>query len=250
MKQIILASIMLLLSNHSWAHENESPISIEPESQAVFDAGVIKYDFQLFSDLTKKAVTDKDLILENTKILHLIAYDSSLNEFNHVHPQFNGKIWSVELNLPTNGSYFIWAQGQLLDGTEFSTVVRAQIANGNPELPVLTLGDHRKSSSGSTALELSKVKLKAGQAAMINFSVTRTDGLTPEITPYLGAMAHIITASPDGDELIHVHPMAGSAPNTGMIHAVFPTEGDYRVWVQLIDHGDLKTIPLSVTVSK
>ena len=47
----------------------------------------------------------------------------------------------------------------------------------------------------------------------------------------------------------HVHPMEGSDANSGMLHATFPSAGDYRVWIQLIDHGVLKTIPLSVTVT-
>ena len=39
-------------------------------------------------------------------------------------------------------------------------------------------------------------------------------------------------------------------PNTGMLHATFPAAGDYRLWIQLMDRGELKTVPLSVTVSK
>ncbi|QDK44646.1 hypothetical protein B9G69_010335 [Bdellovibrio sp. SKB1291214] len=94
------------------------------------------------------------------------------------------------------------------------------------------------------------LRIKIPWQAMLNFQITREDGQAPEITPYLGAFAHVIAVSPDGDELTHVHPMEGSAPNTGMLHATFPTDGDYRVWIQLIDKGELKTIPLSISVLK
>ena len=40
---------------------------------------------------------------------------------NHIHLEFDGKVWRSELNLPRNGIGFIWAQGQLLVGTEFSS---------------------------------------------------------------------------------------------------------------------------------
>ncbi|MFZ4403145.1 MAG: hypothetical protein ACOYOK_03505 [Pseudobdellovibrionaceae bacterium] len=251
MKKAFLALSLVLASSFSWAHQDkESRISVQPKSQASYKAGIIQYSFQLFDHKTQKALGDKDLVETHTKTLHLIAYDPSRNEFNHVHPSFDGKIWSVELDLPTNGNYFVWAQGQLQDGIEFSSVVRAQVINGKPELPVVSLGDHRKATDKFTTIELDKTKLKAGKMAMINFTVSREDGQGVQMSPYLGALAHLIAVSPAGDELIHVHPMAGDKPNTGMIHATFPTKGDYRVWVQFIDRGDLKTIPVSVTVLK
>ncbi len=252
MKNILFALITAtLLTSLAWAHgAGESRISIEPESQGAYTAGIIHYQFQIFDDQTQKALSDNDLVESHTKIMHFIAYDSSRNEFNHVHPAFDGKVWSVDLNLLANGNYFFWAQGQLLDGTEFSTVVKAQVINGKPENPTIPLLDKRKGTDRLTTIELANTKLKAGKMAMINFKITREDGKAPEITPYLGAMAHVIAVSPDGDELTHVHPMAGSTPNTGMFHATFPTEGDYRIWVQFNDMGQLKTIPISVVVSK
>lgn len=251
MKLLISLLLATFIGAFAFAHGgDEQRISIEPEIQGPYQAGSIDYSFQLFDEETQKAVGATDLVETHTKILHMIAYDQSRNEFSHVHPEFQNKTWSVNLDLPTNGSYFIWAQGQLQDGTEFSTFVKSQIVNGKPELPAKPLGDQRKSTDKGTTLELDKTQIRAGKMVMVNFKVTREDGQAPEISPYLGALAHVIAASPDGDELIHVHPMAGGSPNTGMIHATFPTEGDYRLWVQLIDKGELKTIPLSVTVFK
>ena len=73
------------------------------------------------------------------------------------------------------------------------------------------------------------------------------DGTTPQIEPYLGAFAHIIATPSDGDALIHVHPI-GTGPSQGMLHTTFPAAGEYRLWIQFIDDGNLKTIPLSVKV--
>ena len=238
-------------SSFALAHGGgESRVSIEPESQSAYRAGKIQYSFQLFDDQSNKVVGEKDLVISNTKLLHFVAYDESLHEFNHVHPTFDGKIWTVELNLPVNGNYFLWAQGTLLDQTEFSSSIRAQVMGGSAALPVLALGDHRIGEDHNTVLTLSKQDIHAGQLTMLDFIVSRNDGQEPILSPYLGALAHLIAVSPDGDELIHVHPMAGSTPNSGMIHANFPGEGDYRIWIQLVDHGVLKTIPLSVSVLK
>lgn len=251
MKKLILTLALSLTASLSLAHGgDDSRISVEPENQSSYNAGTFQYAFQLFDDTTQKTLGDKDLVETHTKILHLIAYDPSRNEFNHVHPTFDGKVWSADLNLLSNGEYFVWAQGQLQDGTEFSSVAKAQITNGKPAIPVTPLVENRKATDKSTTVELDNTKLYAGKMAMITYTVTRDDGQEPIVAPYLGAPAHVIAVSPDGDELIHVHPMVGATPNTGMIHAIFPTEGDYRVWVQLLDHDVLKTIPLSVTVLK
>ncbi|MBC7467274.1 MAG: hypothetical protein H7256_14885 [Bdellovibrio sp.] len=251
MKKVFFAIIIYLTASLSIAHDaDESRVSIEAELQSSYNAGAISYMFQLFDDKSQKTIAEADLLETHTKILHLIVYDPSRNEFNHVHPTFAGKMWFANLNLTTNGNYFVWVQGELLDGTEFTTFTKAQVVNGKPSIPIVALPENRKATDQATSVELDNTKLQAGKMAMITYTVTREDGQQPEITPYLGAPAHVIAVSPDGDELIHVHPMEGATQNTGMIHAIFPTEGDYRVWVQLLDHNVLKTMALSVNVSK
>lgn len=245
-----VAAATIFSANISFAHGDER-ISLEAETQGSLTASEnTEFYFQIYDEDTKKSVTESDLNDSHTKKLHLVVYDGSLNEFNHVHPTFDGQLWKSELNLTTNGSYYIWAQGVLLDGTEFSASYRVNVVGGKPALPVVALGNIRKSAVGNTVVELSKQKIKAGKMVMLTYTVSRNDGTQAEVTPYLGANAHVIAVSPDGDDLIHAHPMDGNSTNTGMIHVTFPTEGDYRIWVQVIDAGVLKTVPLSVTVQK
>lgn len=245
-----VATATILSSNVSFAHGDDR-ISIEAEIQGSLTASEnTEFSFQIYDEDTKKSVTEADLNDSHTKKLHLVVYDGSLNEFNHVHPTFDGQVWKSELNLTTNGSYYIWAQGVLLDGTEFSASYRVGVVGGKPARPVVALGNIRKAAVGNTVVELSKQKIKPGKMIMLTYTVSRNDGTQPDVTPYLGANAHVIAVSPDGDDLIHAHPMDGNSTNTGMIHVTFPTEGDYRIWVQVIDAGELKTVPLSVTVQK
>lgn len=84
--------------------------------------------------------------------------------------------------------------------------------------------------------------------AMLTLTFNRTDGTKPDIQPYLGAFAHVILVPEDADSLLHVHPMQGATPNEGIFHTSFPDQGDYRLWVQFLDGGVLRTVPLSVTV--
>jgi len=173
-----------------------------------------------------------------------------LKEFRHEHPTFNAGLWSVETNLSVNGKYWIWAQGKILaDGEEFAAEERFKVQNGtkeNPTPPVL--GDVRKGTDGTSQIELANTVLKAKKMAMPNLTFTRTDTTSLKLEDYLGQPAHMIIVNSKGDELLHVHPMTTSKPEVMMLHTTFPAAGDYRVWVQFIDDGSLKTIPLSVTV--
>lgn len=93
--------------------QHESRILIQPENKESYKAGIFEYSFQLIDKESGKLIREEDLNDSHTKKLHLIAYDPSLKEFNHVHPVYNGNIWKVDLDLPVNGNYFIWAQGEL-----------------------------------------------------------------------------------------------------------------------------------------
>lgn len=250
--RLLIAIALSFFSIKAVAHVDRAQrVSLQPEVLGKLEASEkIQFGFQLFDAAAMKLIGDQDLQDSHTKKIHLIIYDASLNEFNHVHPTYNGQVWNAELNLLVNGLYYAWAQGTLSDGTEFSALYRTEVIGGKPALVVKPLGDARRGSVEHTLVELSKQKITAGKMTMINYNVTRDDGTQPQITPYLGANAHIIIVSPDGDKIIHAHPMSGNNPNTGMIHTTFPTDGDYRIWVQLIDNGVLKTVPLSVNVQK
>lgn len=209
----------------------------------------LSYQFELVDENTSQPINEKNLVETHTKILHFIVYDASLNEFNHVHPNFTGTEWSVELNLPVNGNYTLWAQGETADGTEFSVSRNLIIYNGAPEWPVMNLVDNRVGIDGNTKLELTSKNIKAGQMVMLDFNVSHIDGSLPNMSPYLGAFAHVIAIKLGGNELIHVHPMEGKFLNSGILHSVFPESGEYRLWIQFIDNGELKTFSLSVDVN-
>ncbi len=250
MKKILMAlSAIALWSQVSWGHGGgESRIALEPDVMSM-SAGSAKYKFQLIDTETNKLIGDQDLNVAHEKKLHLIIYDPSLQEFQHVHPEFDGTMWVVDTQFSVDGNYWIWAQGELAsDGEEFSSSNKLDITGGTSAWPTPpVLGDQRTGTSGTSAIELSKTKLVAGKMAMLDLKMTRTDGTTPQIEPYLGAFAHIIATPSDGDALIHVHPI-GTGPSQGMLHTTFPAAGEYRLWIQFIDDGNLKTIPLSVKV--
>jgi len=249
MKKLLILCAFAFLNFNVYAHDGEDRIVLEPEVTMV-SAGRVVYKFQLLDTEAKKVLGDPDLKISHEKKLHLLAYDPSLQEFQHVHPLFDGEFWTVELNFIVNGDYTIWAQGELAsDGDEFSVSSRLSVSKGKtswPAPPVLT--DIRSNEDKFSVASLDKQKLHAGRHTMMTLFLSRSDGSTPVLTPYLGAFAHVIAVSADGNSLIHIHPMSGETPDQGMLHVTFPNIGFYRIWIQFVDREELKTIPLSVQV--
>ena len=233
-----------------FAHGDESRVAIEADSTAPMQAGAIHYKFELVDTENNQVLKESDLIVNNEMILHFIVYDPALQEFQHVHPIFDGHFWVVDLSFAKDGNYWLWTQGKLkIDGEEFSSSTRLQIYGGQaewPAPPVLT--DTRINNDGNSTATLSGQRLIANKMAMLSLTLGRNDGTQPDNSPYLGAFAHVIAVPEDADSLLHVHPMSGSVPSQGMLHITFPAAGFYRIWVQFMDSGVLKTTPLSVQV--
>jgi hypothetical protein len=214
-------------------------------------AGTMDFNFDLVDTKNNVVVTDKDLEVSMEKKLHFIVYDESLGEFQHIHPEFVNGHWDVTLKVTRNGGYWLWAQGQLaVDQVDFNASTRLTVTGGTVANPLPPkLGDVRRGVDGKSVVTLSG-KVVAGQMAMLKLEFSRLDGTAPVLTPYLGSPAHIIEVSSDGDAIIHAHPMALSGqPTKLMLHTTFAEKGDYRVWVQFVDGGMLKVVPLSVSVN-
>lgn len=243
--------VLILAPMLSVASKEHSHIAIGLESPARVSAGSYEIRFELIDRANGTKLTPVNLSLTHENKLHLLAYDPGLKEFRHVHPEFDGKFWTTDLDLFVDGDYFIWVQGEIsIRSEEFSVLTRIHVYGGAPEWPAPTLSDIRIGENLGSVSTLSNTVLREGKMAMLKLTFTKADGSDGDIAPYLGAFAHVIAVSEDGGSLIHVHPMDGKKPNEGMLHVTFPNKGFYRLWVQFIDGGILKTVSLSVEVGR
>lgn len=247
---VFTLSLITLVPENAYSHGNESRVSLELDVDSVLQAGESVVDFHLIDSKKRSLISDRELNLVHERKLHILFFDPALHEFRHEHPEYKGSAWQVKVNLPVNGNYWVWAQGELTDGgEEFSASARLEVKGGAPSHSVPpTLGNQRSGNDGNSVVTLSQGRLVAKKMAMLDVSFSRKDGSAPQITPWLGAPAHVVGVLSDGDTLIHVHPMDHGTAGRFMLHVNFPESGDYRLWVQFQDGGELRTVPLSVTV--
>ena len=250
----IVGFVLSITPLMSFAHGDaaEGPVALEVSSPAPTGAGKSTLTFQMIDTAQNKLISESDLSLSHEAKLHMMIYDPSLKEFQHVHPQMTSAgnaTWNVEVNFQVNGNYWVWVQGELASsGESFSASNRMLVTGAKPAWPETALLDLRSGEDSNSIVTLGSTTLRAGKMAMLNMVFSHKDGTSPVITPYLGAVAHVVATSSDGDVLIHVHPMAGSSANVGMLHVSFQEAGFYRLWIQFIDNGVLKTVPLSLEV--
>lgn len=239
-----------LVSNFVLAQTEEGThVQIHLLSPSSIGAGPTTVRFQLIDTQTQKQIGAADLKTDDEALIHFIAYDSGLKEFQHVHPTFDGSTWSVDMNFPVNGDYFIWAQGVLTIGSaDFSAPTHITIAGGQPAWPPPLLTDNRSCADRGSIATLSSDPIQAGVMTMLMVAITRIDGSSPVITPYLGMFAHFIATPQSGQSIFHDHAMQEDSSNMGMAQVMYPTAGAYRVWVQFVDGGVIKTVPLSIIV--
>lgn len=248
---IAAAAIQVLAAAPARAHGDEPRARVLWTDAATpsFAAGPVELAFELYDTKTQAKLAPEDLEVTHTKILHVFLFDPSLREFRHEHPEYDraSGLWRLRTGLAVDGRYWIWAQGQLRGGDELTGYGGLIVEKGLPAHPMPpVLGESRVGADGVSQVALSPGRIVAGQDVMLSFAFTRTDGTPVALEPFLGEMAHVVATPSDGDSLLHVHPHDHGG--VFMIHARFPEAGDYRLWVQFIDGGSLRTVPLSVTV--
>jgi hypothetical protein len=85
---------------------------------------------------------------------------------------------------------------------------------------------------------------------MLHFAVTDVETGLPaeELELYLGARAHFMVLSADGETFVHVHALEGDRASAVSAHAVFPQQGLYKLWAQVQHRGAVVTVPFVLRV--
>jgi Cu+-exporting ATPase len=201
-----------------------------------------------------------DVLESHERPMHLIVVSQDLARFQHVHPAPTGQPgeYRVEVQFPAEGTYLLFDEFALSSGQD--------VLQPN----TLTIGGPTRSAAGLTEDRAPKVvdgvrvalqgagAIRAGQEAWLVFRLEdpRTGDGVADLQPYLGAPAHAVVVSQDGQTFVHTHgeavgrDAAGHGPGPAdhghagqsafgpeiAIHQTFPAAGLYKVWGQFQAH--------------
>jgi hypothetical protein len=197
--------------------------------------------------------TVPELALSHEKPMHLMIASTDLQLFAHVHPVADGGSFSLEHTFEAGGDYFLIAdyqqpgRGQVVDRHRVRVEGAVRPAQPLAESARVQRADRLQLTMRSDS------ELRAGEPVLLHFDAVDTVTGEPvtDLEPYLGARAHFMVLSGDGEDFVHAHAMDEStAPSTVSAHAVYPRPGLYKLWAQMQRRGEVITVPFVLRVDE
>ena len=187
------------------------------------------------------------------KQLHLIVVRRDMAGFQHVHPTMDSAgTWSVPVDLSA-GDYRVFADFVPEGGEKLTLGADLHVAGRYDPQPLpapsatATVDGFTVSLAGSP---------KATEPSMLTFSVTRDGKPVTDLQPYLGAYGHLVALRASDLAYLHVHPMGEpgdgvtpAGPEIGF-HTTFPTDGDYRLFLDFKHQNVVRTAEFTVSVDR
>jgi hypothetical protein len=180
------------------------------------------------------------------KLLHLFVISEDLGFFAHVHPvcQPDGS-FVLEMPLPKPGMYRLLAD-YYPSGSVPQLALETLYVKGKSERPQLNLSLAPQHGDNLVAtLRPEPMPVVSGLRTGLYYTLEPSDGLER----YLGAWGHMLIASEDLIDLIHLHPFLANGP-TIQYNVIFPRPGNYKIWSQFQRSGVVNTIAFSVRVTE
>jgi hypothetical protein len=229
--------------NNGGAHEHGSDSAHKETSEVNAFVQSSTDEIKIFlKDKTGNPVND--LEVNHEKLLHLIIVDEHLQNYYHVHPEQSGKgEFRMENNLPEG---FYKAFIDIKPKNLAYDVAPVPFIVGNPSGLTNTHNDELKPDNHFTQnidgervlLNLSSAKVN--QPVTLAFDLDKTN-----LSPYLGAMGHVVILDEMAQHFLHVHPANDKEP---IFETQFKQPGIYKIWAEFKQDGKVRAFPFVVEI--
>ena len=185
-----------------------------------------------------------DLEVNHEKILHLIIVDEQLQKYYHLHPDHTGEGEFTIGNSLSAGYYKAFidikpkSHAYKVEPVPFVVGNPKPIDHGHGLEPDTTLS--KKVDGEEVTLKVSS--FKAGEDVTLSFRLDKTN-----LTPYLGAMGHVVILDEYGKKFLHVHPSNEKEP---IFETTFDKPGIYKIWAEFQQNGKVRAFPFVIEVKK
>ncbi|MBV9761691.1 MAG: hypothetical protein JO340_14110 [Acidobacteriaceae bacterium] len=189
---------------------------------------------------------ERHFAIVHEKLMHVFLVSQDLEYFAHLHPTLQ-EDGSFELPVcpPVGGMYRLLADfypigsvPQLAAATFF---VSGKVNRQHLSVALAPF----KAANLKASLRLEPEQPIAGLETRLLFTLDPADGLER----YLGAWAHMLIASGDLIDLIHIHPFLTDERQHMQFNVIFPRPGWHRVWTQFQRLGTVNTTQFTLLVA-
>lgn len=192
-----------------------------------------------------KPIAPEDLLVVQTRRIHLLIADPSLDDYQHVHPEPGRRPgeWLFRFTPRFGGAYRIFADFTPV-ATSRGLYAEAEMAVDGPTSRVAagTQAPSWEAGAGGYRFSLTAASLpiRAGIPSSLALVVTREGGGAVPLSPLMGAYAHLVAFDAARSGFAHIHPNetdVAAAPDPARPRFTFrlaiPSPGRYVIWSEV-----------------
>lgn len=264
---LILGGVYLLFGSGPSAPPQDQPVVQSHRSyelEMTSDISNIQPDQS--AKITYRVKNDQGEIFKNfatvhEKIMHFIVVRKDLQEFQHLHPEYNQATGEFALNItfPTNGTYRIFPDftpAKSADNPQLLPVTLSHdIAVGNASnykaQPVVADNATTKTLDGYQITYAIPKSLEAQNPMSYTLTIEKDGQPVKNLQSYLGALGHSVILKADTLDFIHTH--AESVNGTGpdiTFSTSFPETGIYKTFTQFQHEDKVLTTEYVIAVAQ
>lgn len=221
-----------------------SPVTLAVRTAGAARAGEPVEATLVLTTFSGKPIAPEDLLVVQTRRIHLLIVDPSLDDYQHVHPEPGRRPgeWTFRFLPRFGGAYRLFADFTPV-ATNRGLYSETELAVEGPANPVAagTQATNWAFESGGYAFSLSpSATVRAREPVTLALSIRRTDGGPVPVAPVMGAFAHLVAFDTARSGFAHIHPDQtdlSKAPYPLRPRFTFrvtiPSAGRYVVWSQV-----------------
>jgi hypothetical protein len=223
----------------------KSPVTLSVATPAPAQAGDDVTATLTLTTFSGKPVAPEDLQVVQTRRMHLLIVDPSLDDYQHVHPLPGRKPgeWVFHFRPRFGGAYRIFADFTPV-ATNRGLYSETELSVGGPTNPAAP-GSQPLSwaaNEGGYAFTLSPAPspIRAGVPATLTLAVSRPDDAVVPLLPVMNAFAHLVAFDVQRSGFAHIHPdqtdlsrLPDRTHPSFTFRVTIPTPGRYVIWSQV-----------------
>ncbi|MBI2655818.1 hypothetical protein HYX06_05360 [Candidatus Woesearchaeota archaeon] len=216
----------------------------------MYKVGFIRPDAQLGKEgLLKFTINDiqfkkpvSDLEIVHDKIMHVVLVRNDLKHFDHVHTEMTEPgVFSVPYKFSSSGTYRIWV--------DFTINGMQHIVDFDINVPGSVELGEKDMLDGLKVNFISSKEIAAGKETELKFEIfDKSNKPAPITEKFLAANAHLIAIDEALEEFNHNHDENFDEDNELIFSHTFTESGKYRLWVQFLAEGKVRTAGFDIVV--
>lgn len=222
----------------------EYPVELRISPRRLRPGAPAELRFRVLHPANRKPVAR--LVEMHEKLFHLFLISQDLTHFAHEHPdpQPDGSL-TYRAVFPAPGAYRLVCDFFPEGGTPQLVTKTVIVPGTRPWVTALKPDTSPRQVNGvEFRLTTEPVTPLAGKKTFLFFELS---GLS-KLEPFLGSWAHMLLASADLIDLVHLHPVIAEGGPKMQFNVIFPRAGVHRVWIQVQDAGRVLTAAFDVPV--